>query len=55
MFEKIREGVLHQKMVRRCEVEGMIRDVESELEVLHRWRVITWEELNNLLGILKGT
>ena len=53
MFEKIREGVLHQKAVRRCEVEGMIRNVEGELEVLHTWRVITFDELQELLGLLK--
>lgn len=54
MFEKIKEGVTHQKQVRRCEVEGMIRDVEKELEVLYIWKIITLKQLDELIGILQN-
>lgn len=52
MFEKIKEGVIDQAKVRRCEVEGMVRDVEKELEVLHVWRIITFDQLEELLALL---
>lgn len=51
-FEKIREHVRKQKQVRDCETEGMVWNMTSDLNVLCRWEVITWEQLEELEKIL---
>lgn len=53
-FEHLKKVVEYQKKVRNCEIEGGVYDLESDLEVISYYSLISMWELDQLLEILKS-
>lgn len=54
IFNHLKESVLHQRRVRRCEIEGMVFGVEKDLANFQIWGFLSFEQEDQLLAILKG-
>jgi hypothetical protein len=53
IFNHIKESVLHQRRIRRCEIEGMVCGLEKDLEQFQIWGFLSFEQEDQLLALLK--
>jgi len=53
IFEHLLEAAKTQMKVRRCMIEGCIFDMEKDIETMTAWQLISFEQEDEILEILK--